>query len=164
MNREEILNLIKNISKDKELKDKLLELLVQIFNLRENQFHPLVFINGTPKIGKNVYIGLFSEVNAKNTSVIIGDNCDISSFVSINAADSHKKCIGLLDEVERSEIILEDNVFIGSHSFIGGKVHIGHNSVVAAGTILIDGGDIPPYSLIVGNPAEIKKEYYKKIS
>jgi len=137
--------------------------IINILDLRENPFHPLVFINGTPKIGKNVYIGLFSEVNAKHAEVIIGDNCDISSFVSINVADSHKKCIGLLDEVERHRIILEDNVFVGSHSFIGGEVHIGHNSVIAAGTILINGGYIPPYSLIVGNPAKIKKGYYKKI-
>jgi acetyltransferase-like isoleucine patch superfamily enzyme len=38
----------------------------------------------------------------------------------------------------------------------------GHHSVVGAGTILINAGEIPLYSLIVGNPAKIKAEYYKK--
>jgi acetyltransferase-like isoleucine patch superfamily enzyme len=100
-----------------------------------------------------------SEINAKGGTVIIGDNCDIASFVSINCADSHKKCIGLSDYIERGQIILGDNVFVGSHSFIGGKVKIGHNSVIAAGTVLIaDGLIIPPYSLIIGKL--VKEGYY----
>ena len=163
MSSEDILNTIKYISESKELHPNMLEFLVKILDLRKNDYHPLVFVNGTPSIGKNVYIGLFSEVNAKNAEVKIGDNCDISSFVAINAADSHKKCIGFSEEVERGKIVLENNVFVGSHSFIGGNVHIGHNSVVAAGTILTNSGYIPPYSLIIGNPAEIKENYYKNV-
>jgi acetyltransferase-like isoleucine patch superfamily enzyme len=57
---------------------------------------------------------------------------------------------------------LENNVFVGSHSFIGGKVRIGHHSVIAAGTILIaDGLIIPPYSLVIGNPYKVKEGYYE---
>ena len=63
--------------------------------------------------------------------------------------------------IERKKIYLENNVIIGSHTFIGGETHIGHHSVIAAGTILLNAGYIPPYSLIIGNPAKIKKEYYK---
>ena len=120
----------------------------------------MVNILGEPTIGDETYIGLFSEINANKGEVIIGDNCDIASFVAINCADSHKKTIGLSDNISRSSIVIEDNVFIGSHSFIGGNTHIGHNSVIGAGTILINGGHIPPYSLVVGNPASVKKGYY----
>ena len=143
---------------DNKLKEKIIELL----DLRDNSFHPLVFINGDPKIGNNVYIGLFSEVNARGSIIIIGDNCDIASFVSINVADSHKKTVGIDKEIERKSIILGCNVFIGSHSFIGGETEIGHHSVVGAGTILINGGKIPPYSLVIGNPAIIKPRYFRK--
>jgi acetyltransferase-like isoleucine patch superfamily enzyme len=124
-----------------------------------NPYHPLVWIVGNPNIGKNVYIGGFSEVNAKDVSVTIGDNCDIASFVSINSADSHKKCIGLVNYVERLDINIEDHVFIGSHSVIKGGASIGHHSVVAAGTI-VGPISIPPYSLVVGNPAKVKQGYY----
>ena len=44
-------------------------------------------------------------------------------------------------------------------SVIKGGAHIGHHSVVAAGTI-VDSGVIPPYSLIYGNPMKIKEGYY----
>ena len=160
--KQEIINLISQIKDDQDLRKEVLSLVIEVLDLRNNKLHPLVFINGQPKIGENVYIGLFSEINAKESEVIIGNNCDIASFVSINVADSHKKCIEFTDNIERNSIVLEDNVFVGSHSFIGGDVHIGHHSVVASGTILINSGYIPPYSLIVGNPVNIKKEYYVK--
>lgn len=138
------------------------KLLLVAMDNKENNFHPFVFVNGEPKIGKNVYIGLFSEVNAKGSKVTIGDNCDIASFVSINVADSHKKCIGLKEEIERKDINIENDVFIGSHCFIGGGVHIGHHSVIGAGTIISKNCIIPPYSLVIGNPMDIKEGYYKK--
>lgn len=137
------------------------DLFSSLTSFKKNKFHPLVWIVGEPQIGKNVYIGGMSEVNASKSKVIIGDNCDIASFVSINSADSHKKCIGLSDEAERKDIVLENNVFVGSHSVIKGGAHIGHHSVIAAGTI-VDGVKIPPYSLVIGNPMIIKVEYYLK--
>jgi perosamine synthetase len=133
----------------------------RLTQFKTNPFHPLVWINGEPEIGKNVYIGGMSEINATKTRVTIGDGCDIASFVSINAADSHRTCIGLSDEVERNEIILEHNVFVGSHCVIKGGAHIGHHSVVAAGTI-VDARKIPPYSLVIGNPMIVKEWYYQK--
>ena len=142
-------------------KDEFKKNFTEHINFKENLFHPLVWINGEPEIGKNVYIGGLSEVNAKGSTVFIGDNCDIASFVSINVADSHKLCIGLANSMERRPIYIGNNVFIGSHSVIKGGATIGHNSVVAAGSI-VDGVDIPPYSLIVGNPMQVKIGYYKK--
>jgi len=137
------------------------DLFSSLTQIKKNRFHPLVWINGEPQIGKNVYIGGMSEVNAKGGMVVIGDNCDIASFVAINCADSHKKCIGLYEQVECKDIVIENNVFIGSHSIIKGGAHIGHHSVIAAGTI-VDGVKIPPYSLVSGNPMKVKKAYYLK--
>lgn len=142
-------------------KEELQSLFTELTDIRENPFHPLVWIGGEPEIGKNVYIGGMSEVNAKGAKVVIGDNCDIASFVVINCTDSHKRTIGLSEEIERKDIILENNVYVGTQSFIGGGVHIGHHSVVGAGTIVRE-GNYPPYSLIVGNPAVVKEGYYLK--
>ena len=136
------------------------EIFLKMINNQENPFHPLVFVQGEPEVGENVYVGLFSEINARGSRVVIGDNCDIASFVSINVADSHKMCIGLADENERKPIIIENNVFIGSHCFVKGGAHIGHHSVIAAGTI-VEGVTVPPFSFVSGNPMKVKKEYYK---
>lgn len=142
-------------------RDKFQDLFSDLTNFKKNQFHPLVWIVGEPDIGKNVYIGGMTEINAKDAKVFIGDNCDIASFVSINCADSHKKCVELLENVQRKDIIIENNVFVGSHSVIKGGSHIGHHSVIAAGT-MVDGINIPPYSLVSGNPMKVKRDYYSK--
>ena len=136
------------------------ELLSKHISFKKNPFHPLVWIIGEPKIGKNVYIGGMSEIYAKGANVIIEDNCDIASFVTINCADSHKKTIEKSDSIGHKDIRLEQNVFVGSHCVIKGGAHIGHHSVVAAGSI-VDGKKIPPYSLVSGNPMNIKEGYYK---
>lgn len=133
----------------------------KLIQMPENQFHPLVYIGGKPKFGKNVYVGLFSEVNAQGSEIIIGDNCDIASFVSINVTDSHKRALGSALEISRKKIVLENDVFVGSHCFIGGGAYLGHHSVVAAGTIITKPCKVPPYSLIIGNPFVIKKGYFK---
>ena len=137
------------------------KIFTEFTHFKKNKFHPLVWINGRPLIGKNVYIGGLTEINANGANISIGDNCDIASFVTINCADSHKKCVELTHTIERQSIIIEDNVFIGSHSVIKGGAYIGHHSVIAAGTV-VDSEKIPPYSLVAGNPMVIKKGYYEK--
>lgn len=137
------------------------KIFTKFTTFKANPYHPLVWINGNPKIGDFVSIGGFSEINAKNAKVVIGDNCDIASFVAINCADSHKKCIGVTDSIERRDIFIGKNVFIGSHSVVKGGAVIGDYCVVGAGTV-VGPVDVPPYSLVIGNPAIVKEGYYKE--
>lgn len=123
-----------------------------LLQMPSNDFHPLVYVGGAPVIGRDVYIGLFSEINAVGANVVIGDGCDIASFVSINVADSHLKCIGRSGSIDRRDITLGDRVFVGTHSAVLGGCHLGSGSVVAAGSVVRD-LVAPPYSLIYGNPA-----------
>lgn len=132
----------------------------RVLGLPANRFHPMVWINGEPKIGRDVYIGGFSVVNGKDTVVEIGDECDIASFVSINSADSHARCLGLSNEIDRKPIRLGRRVFVGSHTVIKGGATIGEYSVIAAGTV-VEGVDIPPYSLVYGNPMQVRAGYYR---
>lgn len=54
-------------------KEEFQSLFTELTDIRENPFHPLVWIGGEPEIGENVYIGGMSEVNAKGARVVIGD-------------------------------------------------------------------------------------------
>lgn len=134
--------------------------IVKLIGLQPNQYHPLVWILGKPEIGKDVYIGGFSEINAQGSKITIGDSCDIASFVSINCADSHGLTLGYMNEVSRKEIYIGSHVFVGSHVVIKGGARIGDHSVIAAGTI-VDAANIPPNSLVYGNPMKVKPGYYR---
>ncbi|MCX7310098.1 MAG: acyltransferase [Afipia sp.] len=132
---------------------------LHLMNNRDNPFHPMVWINGDPIVGEGTYIGGLSELNAKGARLTIGKHCDIASFVAINVADSHLRCIGLSSQNDCRDITIGDHVFIGSHCAILGGSDIGHHSVIAAGTV-VRGEKVPPYSLVIGNPAVVKIGYY----
>lgn len=140
--------------------DEFLQAFAAATSFRENQFHPMVWIIGEPEFGKNVFIGAFSLVNGKGARLRIGDHCDIASFVAINVADSHRRAIEIEMGIARKPITIEHHVFIGSHCVVKGGAHIGHHSVIAAGTV-VDGRPIPPFSLVSGNPMSVKPGYYE---
>jgi acetyltransferase-like isoleucine patch superfamily enzyme len=59
--------------------------------------------------------------------------------------------------VETKQVVIGKNVWIGSNAVILLGVKIGDNSVIGAGSTVVD--DIPPYSVAVGNPARVVKRY-----
>jgi acetyltransferase-like isoleucine patch superfamily enzyme len=132
----------------------------EVMEYPDNPYHALVWINGNPEIGSGTYIGGFTDINSKGARLVIGDNCDIASFVAINVADTHRQAIGLAEAPSCRDITIGDHVFIGSHSVVMGGTTIGCRSVIGAGSV-VKNVDIPSFSLVVGNPAVIKPGYYK---
>ena len=59
--------------------------------------------------------------------------------------------------VTKSLIIIEDEVWIGANVVVVAGVTIGKHSVIAAGSVVTK--DIPPYSVAVGNPCRLIKQY-----
>jgi acetyltransferase-like isoleucine patch superfamily enzyme len=55
----------------------------------------------------------------------------------------------------KGDIIIENDVWIGSHSTIMSGVTVGNGAVVAATSTVTK--DVPPYAIVAGNPAKIKK-------
>lgn len=53
------------------------------------------------------------------------------------------------------DVIIEDGVWVGCNVTILKGVHIGKGSVIAAGSIVTK--DVPPYSIVGGNPAKVIK-------
>lgn len=60
------------------------------------------------------------------------------------------------ENVKASPIRIEDKVWIGFNSIILKGVKIGKGSVVGAGSVVTK--DVPPNTLVAGNPAKIIKE------
>jgi serine O-acetyltransferase len=49
-----------------------------------------------------------------------------------------------------------DNVYIGPNSNIVGAIHIGSNSVIGAGAVIVK--DIENYAVVVGTPGKVIKK------
>lgn len=102
-------------------------------------------------IGNNTFINSNSSIRCKK-NIVIGNNCAIAHGVSIMDSNCHK----INGKIKEEPVIIEDNVWIGANSVILSGVTIGKGSIVAAGTIV--NKDVPPHSLVAGNPGKVKKE------
>ena len=53
---------------------------------------------------------------------------------------------------------LEDRAFVGMGATVMNGARIGHDSIVAAGSLVAEGTQIPPRSLVVGVPGRVRRE------
>lgn len=100
------------------------------------------------KIGDNTVINRFSYLDGR-VPLYIGNNVNVSHYVIIHTLTHdpqhpHFICI------ERPVAIL-DHAWIGTRAIILPGVTIGEGAVVAAGAIVTK--DVPPYTIVGGNPA-----------
>lgn len=58
--------------------------------------------------------------------------------------------------LQRKAIVVEDDVWIGAGAFIGPGVRIGQGAVVGARAVVSK--DVPPWKVVVGNPARVIKD------
>jgi acetyltransferase-like isoleucine patch superfamily enzyme len=112
------------------------------------------------KVGNNSSIGPYAYIGCSGY-IEIGDNVMMSPRVSIYS-ENHvfaDTAIPMIEQgVRRSFVKIEDDCWLASNSVILAGVTIGKGSVVAAGSIVTK--DVPPYSIVGGNPARIIK--YRK--
>lgn len=115
-------------------------------------------------IGKNSYIGLDTRVwSAKK--IKIGDNVQIAHNVnifdnnihSINPDIRRKEFIFHYEnddsDLKGEEIIIENDVWIGTQVVVLKGVRIGENSIVGSGSIVTK--SIPSNKIVAGNPLKI---------
>lgn len=114
--------------------------------------------DGRVKIGKNVLIDDSTYIMA-HERIEIGKNVKIAAFCFI-CDFNHKYKDKYLSVIEQGyvtkPVVIEDNVWIGTHSIILPGVTIGKRSVIGAGSVVTR--NIPRDSLAVGNPVKIKKK------
>lgn len=101
-------------------------------------------------IGENSFIQDVGEIVIKN-NVIIGP--ELMIFTS-NHGFKRGKLIRV-QESTISNVEINDDVWIGARVIILPGVTIGEGTVIAAGSVVTK--DTPPYSVVGGNPAKVKK-------
>jgi len=126
---------------------------------------------GNISVGNNTYIGSQTVLQAKE-SISIGSYVIIANNVLIVDNNNHpvepemrmnmSKCDNFLtDELwswkyaKSKPVVIGDNVWIGRDSRILKGVIIGEGAIVALGAIVTN--DVPPYSVVAGNPAKVVK-------
>lgn len=125
----------------------------------QNRYNPHAWIIGEPEIGEGCWIGAFTVIDGQG-GLKIGRGCDISCGVHILTHSTVRRCVTerRYNAVVRSPVEIGDYVFIGENTTILRGVKIGHHSVIGAGAVVLEDMIVPPYSLVVGNPARVARD------
>ena len=111
---------------------------------------------GDVVIGDHTRIGLHSTVIGP---VSIGSHVNLAQGVTVSALNHNFSETGKrIDEkgITTRQIVIEDDVWIGTNATVLAGVRIGSHSVIAAGAVVTH--DIPPHSLAAGVPAQVKRK------
>jgi maltose O-acetyltransferase len=122
---------------------------------------PFVGDNFHCDFGKNIHVGdnFHADYNCTMldlAEIRIGNNCLIGPDVGIYTAGHRLEPENRTKDVYGLPITIGNDVWIGGHSTILPGVTIGDGAVVAAGSVVTN--DVPQRSLVVGNPAKVKKQ------
>ena len=86
--------------------------------------------------------------------VVIGCHCTVSHRAHL--------CAGTHDYTDQAMSLLKipitvgDQVWLCTDSFVGPGVNIGDGAVVGARSVVVN--DVPPWTIVAGNPAKLIKE------
>jgi len=126
----------------------------------------------------NISFGRFTSVFGGGTvlssilsKITIGSFCSIGQNVNIQDSSHRIDKISSYfmgrnlfgneitnDVTTKGDIVIEDDVWIGSNSVILSGVTIGRGSIIGAGSVVTK--DIPPYSIAVGAPTKVMKKRF----
>lgn len=101
-------------------------------------------------------VGVSGCTISAHRSVRVGNRVLIGSGALVTDSDAHP-----VDPDERRQmkdgvslsVVIEDDVFVGARAIVLKGVTIGRGSVIGAGAVVVR--DVPPYSIVAGNPAKV---------
>ena len=124
--------------------------------------HPQAAVTGNVIIGADVYIGPGAAVRGDWGEIIIEDGCNVQENCTVHMFPGVTVRLKTGAHVGHGAVIhgaeLGENCLIGMNSVIMDDCKIGRESIVGAMTFLKAKSDIPPRSLVAGNPGRIIRE------
>ena len=112
---------------------------------------------GDVLIGDNTLIGMSNVIIGP---VTIGNDVILAQNIVVSALNHEYRDVTLpihAQKILTAPIVIEDDCWIAANAVITAGVTIGKHSVVAANAVVTK--NIPPYSVAVGNPAKVIKQY-----
>jgi acetyltransferase-like isoleucine patch superfamily enzyme len=119
-----------------------------------------VFIENNVYLRNNLHI-----INAPYETVTIKKYTVIAGGVTI-VTNNHISIVGIpqillvashINDTSK-DVIIDEDVWIGTNSTLLAGVHLGRGCIVAAGALVAK--SVPPYALVIGSPAKIVKSKF----
>jgi carbonic anhydrase/acetyltransferase-like protein (isoleucine patch superfamily) len=117
---------------------------------------------GDVKIGAESSVWMNVVIRGDVNAISIGKRTNIQDLTLLHGMrGTHATVIGDDVTVGHTAIIhgatIEDRVLVGMGAVLLNGVHVEHDCVIAAGTLLTEGTRIPTRSLVMGRPGKVKR-------
>ena len=123
--------------------------------------HPQAAVTGNVVIGKDVYIGPGAALRGDWGGIVIEDGCNVQENCTLHTFPGVTMTLMAGAHIGHGAIIhgatVGRNVLIGMNSVLMDNAVIGDESIVGALCFVKAEEQIPPRSLVVGNPGKIIK-------
>lgn len=124
--------------------------------------HPLAAVRGNVIIGKDVYIGPGAAIRGDWGEIIIEDGCNVQENCTIHMFPGVTVRLEEAAHIGHGAVIhgatIGENCLVGMNAVVMDRVQLGKESIVGALTFIKADSEIPPRSLVVGNPGKIIRE------
>ena len=117
---------------------------------------------GDVQIGPESSIWMNVVIRGDVNGIRIGRRTNIQDLTMVHVMrGTHPTTIGDEVTVGHSAVIhgctIEDRVLVGMGALLLNGVHVEHDAIIAAGTLLTEGTRIPARSLVMGRPGQVKR-------
>lgn len=123
---------------------------------------PGAVVIGRVTVGDRVSIWFGSVVRGDVEQITIGRETNIQDLSVIHADADTPTSIGSRVTVGHRAILhgctVEDNCVVGMGAIVQNRSRIGRNAIVAAGSVVLEGFEVPAGTLAAGVPAKVKRE------
>jgi carbonic anhydrase/acetyltransferase-like protein (isoleucine patch superfamily) len=130
--------------------------------------HPTAYIDdsaqviGDVEIGEESSIWMCVVIRGDVHRIRIGRRSNVQDGTIVHVMkDTHPTIVGDNVTIGHAAVVhgctIEDQCLIGMGAILLNGVRIGTGSIVAAGTLLPEGTDVPPRSLVMGSPGKIRR-------
>jgi len=124
--------------------------------------HPLAAVTGNVTIGEDVYIGPGAAIRGDWGGIVIEDGCNVQENCTIHMFPGITLTLEEAAHIGHGAIIhgaqIGKNVLVGMNAVVMDHAVVGEGSIIGALTLVKAKEQIPPRSLVVGNPGKIIKK------
>lgn len=124
--------------------------------------HPKASVTGNVIIGKDVYIGPGAAIRGDWGGIVIEDGCNVQENCTVHMFPGVTVVLEAAAHIGHGAVVhgarIGANALIGMNAVIMDNAIVGAGSIVGALCFVPTEMQIPPRSVVVGNPAKIVKE------
>ncbi|HEV7990550.1 MAG TPA: transferase hexapeptide repeat family protein [Gemmatimonadaceae bacterium] len=131
--------------------------------IHESAFiHPNATVTGNVVIGRDVYVGPGAAIRGDWGGIVIEDGCNVQESCTVHMFPGVTVVLERSAHIGHGAIVhgarIGENSLIGMNAVIMDNALVGAESIVGALCFVPAEMQIPPRSVVVGNPAKIVKQ------